>query len=129
MPKMKMDRDFTIRSTVGHTLGFKAGKEMAVPPVLVNECLKYGAVYCEGEKAPKQCKSKKSSPDGDDRVAAVANAMESIFVRNDREDFTGSGSPDLKALSLEAGFKVDVKERDKAWEEFTKDKNVEPSNV
>lgn len=131
MPKMKMERDFTVRTLTGPCLGFTKGEPKAVPPDLVSECLKYGAVLCEGEKAPEApAVSAKQDPAGDERKAAILNAMESMFVKNERGSFTGSGLPSKDALQEEVGFKVDVKERDALWREFEKTKNSSPeSNV
>ncbi len=129
MAKMKMERDFTVRTTVGPCLGFKKGKETAVPPNLVAECTKYGAVLCEGEEAPKMPKTDaKPEASKEEREVAILNAIESMFMKNERESFTGSGLPEKKALEAEVGFKVDVKERDALWRKFEKSKKPADSN-
>lgn len=42
MPIMTGDRDDVVRSTYGHTIGFKKGENVFVPPILEQACLDRG---------------------------------------------------------------------------------------
>ena len=115
--EVKFLRDRVITTTKGHTIRFKANEPKHIPVVVLEDCLQAGAVPTE-EAAVNEIKAEVSvmvAPQGEDRNAAITAKMREMVVRNQREDFTGQGRPDVRVLERELGFKVDARERDALW--------------
>lgn len=104
-----LHRSFTLASVMGHTVVFKKGEPVYVPPVLRAEAQAIGAIPVdepeeldEGAEPP--------IPVGVDRQEQVVAGILAIRGRNQREDFTAGGAPTVRALSKEVGFEVNGKE-------------------
>jgi hypothetical protein len=52
------------------------------------------------------------------RAAEINKAIEAMLDGTDKNDFTGDGKPDTRALSKRVGFTVSREERDEAWKPF-----------
>lgn len=63
--------------------------------------------------------------DTESRRQAIQEATQRIAVRNNRKDFGANGRPTVKALEAQTGFAVDVRERDRAWEDLTAKTNAQ----
>jgi hypothetical protein len=116
MPIFKLNRNFTLRSLYGHIINFKKDVPVYVPPILVNECVHIGAEQTDG--TPDVLGAEDVAVVAltyDERAARIFEALEKLVARNNREDFTASGLPQLKALERETGFSVDVNDRDTLW--------------
>lgn len=111
------NRDVTIRSTFGHTLGFKKGKPMFVPPVMRPEVQKYGVLPVDGEASYQEEVAKAKLPlTGIARVDAIQEAMAKMVLEDDAAtNFTATGLPQLERVSELVGFKVDSKERNRVF--------------
>jgi hypothetical protein len=48
-----------------------------------------------------------------------------MLGREVRDDFTGTGLPNLAALAKLTGFESDAKERNQVWEEFKTEQEYE----
>ena len=116
---MVLNRNFTHASVYGHAVRFVKDKPTVVPNVIVRECVALGAVRADGKDAVVEAKvSAKTAPENvDDRMDAVLAAIEVMTERNERNDFTGTGLPNLNALSKQVGFRVDKTELARVWQE------------
>lgn len=119
MPTFKLNRNFTLRSTLGHIINFEADKETHVPPALVKEALSIGAEEVGGKTKVLDDETPENViPSGDERNELIFKAMAALIEKNEREDFTGSGAPQVTAIEKIVGFDIDAKERDKLWVEY-----------
>lgn len=122
--ELTMHRNFTVRSTKGHTVRFEKGKPRTVPQAIVEECMLFGAVPAEPlpEVPDEEDTTPKTSAERDERIKAE---LRSMLARNDRDDFTSGGKPNTKKLEGRLGFRMTVQERDKLWDEVMQDAGAE----
>ena len=123
--EVKFLRDRVISTTKGHTARFKAGEPKLIPATILEECLQAGAVLTEeadalAVPAPEIVKP---NPNTSERRPAIVAKMREMVARNDRDDFTASGRPDVRILERELGFKLDARERDEVWAELELESN------
>lgn len=119
MPHYTLNRNYTLRTPSG-VLSFIKGEPTFVPKYMERDVVAIGGEIVEGE-APALLEPEKTlapSPVGDDRRKQIVTAIELIVERNDSGDFTGSGSPTVKAIERILGFDVDRGEVAAAWAEF-----------
>lgn len=114
---MTLNRDKTIASTLGHMITFTKDEPLPVPEVMVRTCAEYGAVRADGEDAIKEeVDETPAQPiDPGHRLEDVSKALETIVERNDSNDFTAAGIPNVKVVTKEVGYRVDRTEVIKAW--------------
>ena len=108
--KMVLNRDYRVASTMGYVFNFKKGEPRDVPELVVRECVDIGAEFVEDGARDEVFKE----PDKDTQPVApharrevIAKAVNTIFERNERDDFTATGNPKLNAVGAETGFKID----------------------
>lgn len=53
-----------------------------------------------------------------DEAVAIREALIRMVERNDEDDFTAAGAPNLKALAKETGFKVDKTQALEVWHQL-----------
>lgn len=128
MTRVVSNRPFTLRSTKGFTVRFsKAGEKKDIPNAILNEAMQAGILPVEdnaevtpedqGSKTdPKTPELSEGPKSATEREEKVREAVLTLVERNDSDDFTGTGMPQVGALSREAEFKVDSSERDAVWE-------------
>ena len=112
--KFTFQRDRTVESTLGHCIEFKKGVPTYVPPEL------HRTVYDMGgepsEPLAEETKQVVTAPEGATaRAEAIEDAIRILVDTNNRDDFTGNGSPQVKSLEALLGWKPDAAERDAAW--------------
>ncbi len=109
--KMKLNRNYRLASTLGHVLVFKKGEEVEVPDVIVREAVDIGAEFVEKEARDEVFAEPKVGPatpvNPKERQESIIAALEAIEERNNRDDFTATGNPTMKAIQDVAGFKID----------------------
>ena len=121
--KMVMDRDYVLRSTLGHILTFKKGKPKDVPAIMVETAAEVGAKRVDGEPAFAEPEAQPATPvDPAKRNKDVRAAIEAIVEKNARDDFTAGGTPKVAAVSRETGYKVDQTEVARIWAKYNEDK-------
>lgn len=108
--KMVLNRKYRIASTLGLIFNFQKDTPREVPALVVRECIDVGAEFVNKDDRAEYFKE----PEQDTQPVApgerrdvIAKAVDVIFERNDRDDFTASGNPKLKAIGDEVGFKID----------------------
>ena len=97
MPLMKMPRNWTVRTTSGHTIRFRKGVEVNVPddfPV-IEECRKYGA-----ERRT--------------RILTLLGEMRDNQAEH-RNHFTAASMPSIRYLQTALGFDVRADEIKDLW--------------
>jgi hypothetical protein len=123
--EMVMNRNFTVRSTLGHMITFEKGVPMPVPELMVRACGEHGATRVDGDDVfapPPEAPRQKQAVDPGERLADVRAAIERIIERNDVNDFTAGNSPKTPAVSKEVGYKVDYTEVTRAWQQLNEEK-------
>lgn len=55
--------------------------------------------------------------DSDERSEKILDVIKALVKRNNSDDFTGGGMPSHKSITAVLGWKVDVKEVKRVWEE------------
>lgn len=111
MPKMTLNRDFTLNTTKGHSIEFKKGVPTGVPPALYQDALQIGAVDADGkDPVIEDPKAPKVPVDPAERNPKIAEAIELLIEQNDRTDFTAAGAPKADAVGKLTGWKVSAKE-------------------
>jgi hypothetical protein len=121
MPEFTLNRNYTLRSTKGHIINFKKDVPVSVPGKLVADAVAIGAVAVDPQTPLPAGETDYVAPvvlTGADREAKIRAAFDAVLARNQRNDFTASGHPHVRAVSQLLGFDVDAKERDKLWQEF-----------
>lgn len=118
--KMTLDRNFTVRSTLGHMITFKKDEPLTIPAVMVRTCAEVGARRVDGvdAMAAEIVEAKSAQPiDPGHRLEDVRAAIERIVERNDVDEFTAGGTPKTAAITSEAGYKIDRTEVITAWKQ------------
>ena len=111
--KFTMSRDRTVVSKFGRSFDFVKGEPLHVPDMCWDEVQAAGAV--PEDELPVAEDPLAGVPQGAERAAAIAAAVEAMVLKGQRDDFTANGSPNAAVLSAACGFSVDAKERDLAW--------------
>lgn len=115
---MKLNRNYTLRSTLGHMLTFKKDVPMPIPQIMVYACAQIGAERVDGKEVFVEPEAPKSNPvDPGQRLNEVLAAFDGIVEKNDSRDFTASGIPKVSVMSKAVGYAIDRTEVMKAWEQ------------
>lgn len=117
---MVCPRDFTLRSTSGHTVTFKANVPTAVPDMLYAEALSFNIIPASGKAASQDLPAPQASVSvmGPLRDALIYNAIQTIVNRNQTEDFDGGGVPKIPSIAELSGVKLGAQERNKYWNNY-----------
>lgn len=123
MPYFTLHRNYTLRTTKGHTINFVKGMETWVPPMCVPDVVAIGAV-AKDEAVDVLGEEEKPvvSISPEERKAKIHAAFDTMLSRSERTDFTASGLPHAKKLSDLVGFEVANRERDTEWQAYTQAK-------
>lgn len=120
MPLFTLHRNYVLRTTKGHSVGFVKDTPTWVPPECVPDAVAIGATAVNGnvDVLPEEERpAVHLTPD--ERQDRLFEAFKSLIARNERGDFTGSGLPNAKKLSSIVGFEVTNLERNAAWMAYT----------
>ena len=112
MPDYVLNRNYTHRSLLGHSVEFKKGEPVGVPPILEKEVVAIGAQRVDGENPAvvEEIKKAEEVLSDDQRKEELYAAFDLIVERNDSGDFTAQGIPTVKAVEKIVSFNVDKKE-------------------
>ena len=119
MAEYVLNRNYTLRTLMGHSIEFKKGEPTFVPRIVEKDALAIGALPVDGE-TPNVLMSEELAPryTPDEQHELMIQAFEQIVARNDSKDFTGSGVPSVKAVERVCGFSIDRADLNAAWAEF-----------
>lgn len=123
MPQYTLNRDFVLRNTKG-VISFTKGEPTNVPSYMVMDAVAIGAEAVGAETPSLVPKDNvvPEAPQGDERQSQILTAISLLVEKNDASDFTGSGSPSVKAVEGVLGFDIDRSELVEAWKKFNADK-------
>lgn len=112
MPDYVLNRNYTHRSLLGHSVEFKKGEPVFVPPILEKEVVAIGAQRVDGENPAvvEEVKKAEEVLSDEQRKEELYAAFDLIVERNDSGDFTAQGIPTVKAVEKIVSFNVDKKE-------------------
>src|SRR5210317_1662944 len=119
MPEFTLHRNHLLRTTKGFTIKFEANKPVYVPPVAVPDAVAIGAqpIGQDVEVLPDE-KPVEVPLTITQRKERMFEAFKTLMARNERNDFTASGSPNAKKVAAMVGFEVSTNERNSLWDEF-----------
>lgn len=114
--RFQLNRNRVVTSLLGHSIEFKKGELVHVPKEMYQDVIAVGAIP---ETEIEEVVEKKAPVlTGAERKEVVFQAFTALVEKNEREAFTGNGSPHIRAVADIAGFPIDAKERDVLWAEF-----------
>lgn len=119
MPNYVLNRNYTLLSVNG-CVSFIKGEPTWVVPALEKEVIAIGAERVDGQTPDFLDPEKQAAaPLGPvERRDEILTAFQIIAERNDSKDFTGAGSPTVKAVEKIIGFDTDRSEIEGAWAEY-----------
>jgi len=118
------NRNVTVRTKLGHTIKFEKDVPKQVPDMVIGHCMEVGVVPVEDEYKPEE-PVPQSSPQGDPRIKEMMDAINVLRKRNERNDFTAAGKPDLRAMRGALGWAPDRQEVDKLYKKMLSDEASE----
>jgi hypothetical protein len=120
VPEYILHRDYLLRTTNG-VVSFEKDKPAWVVPAMERDAAQIGAQRVDGKDVDlleAAVAAPVAAPAGDDRAGQFYAAFELLIERNDSKDFTGQGSPTVKALEKILGFDVERGEAGEYWSAF-----------
>lgn len=125
MPNFVLNRNYSLRTLVGHIIDFKKGAVTYVPPACVKDAVAIGAVCPDGEVDVLDPEETVAVPlSVEERQEKIIAAFKVLEERAQRNDFTAAGSPTKAALIKELGFDSEKKEYEPLWVAYTAEKSV-----
>lgn len=120
MPNYVLNRNYTLRSVMGHTINFTKGAPTYVPPLVEKEVVAIGGEREDGKTLDPLIipQGGAQGVDPGERRSSILSAFELIVDKNDPKDFTGQGSPSVKAVERIVEFDTDRSEIAGLWAEF-----------
>lgn len=118
MPMFVLNRDYVLRTTKGHSISFKKGQPVFVPPVIERDAAAIGAECVDGEVKMLDDEEVVIELSPEDRREKIISAFRALETRNAREDFTGTGQPAVKAVEKLSGVDTDRTEIAALWDEY-----------
>ena len=124
MPFFKLNRNYALSTTKGHSVNFKKGERTWVPDAIVADALAVGAIAETPVDVLPEDKDKPVIIPAQ-RKELVFAAFEKLLLRANRGDFSASGHPHPRKLEEILGFDVPQRDRELLWEEYNKMKSEE----
>lgn len=119
MPLFTLHRNYILRTTKGHSIGFRKDEPVWVPPECVPDAVAIGAAPVDADV---DVLGDEDTPvvhlTPEQRQQKLFDAFKTLTARNERGDFTGSNLPHTGKLTELCGFEVTRRERDTAWQAF-----------
>ena len=117
MREMYMGRDYTLRTTKGHTLRFEKMKPRPVPKAVEDEAMRFGAIPKDAgdlvDEQSREDEANKKQGSDEPRELQLRNAIEQMIADNAREEWNASGRPKTDALAKRTGLdNISAQERD-----------------
>lgn len=128
------NRNIVVRSAKsGMSVKFVRDVPTYVPPVMHAEVMEKGIMpidakgkIIEQEEVGKLVEIHEplivlAPEDSDERSERILDVIKALVKRNNSNDFTGGGIPSHKSITAALGWKVDVKEVKRVWEEHRRE--------
>lgn len=116
--KLVLNRNYVLRSTLGHSISFRKGVPTHVPPIMHAAAIAIGAVPEDGSdpNVLVDAPAPSGAPvDPVEREKAIRKAVENVVLRNERLDFTAAGVPTVGAVGDRLGWKPSAREIAQEW--------------
>lgn len=115
--KYVLNRDYTLRTLMGHCITFAKGEPTLVPPSVERDVIAIGGECIEQEKTDPLDPEKQAEKIYDDteREELLTEAFKVLIGRNESKDFTGAGVPNVKAIERLVPFDVERNEITALW--------------
>ena len=119
MPFYKLNRTHTHRSLFG-VVSFVKDEPTWVIPALEREIVAIGGERTDGEAVDPldPVVVDKVPLSAEDRESELRAAFDILIERNDSGDFTGAGTPTVKAIEKMVDFSTDRTEIDTSWSAY-----------
>jgi hypothetical protein len=112
--KMVLDRRATLRHLSGQSVTFEPGVPVGVAPQLVKSAIGMGAKVVDGvtpnllDEEPTPVN--RGPIDPDERMQEITEVVAQMIERNDRDEWTGTGTPNVQRVTELLGYKVQKNE-------------------
>lgn len=128
--KMVLDRRATLRHISGQSVQFEPGVPIGVAPQLVKTAIGMGAKMVDGntpDLSEDQPTPVNRGPiDPEERMEEIVEVVEKMIDRNDRDEWTGTGTPNVQRVTELLGYKV---QKDEVVDAFAKARAVGEEEV
>ena len=121
MPIFKLNRNYVLRSKLGHSIAFIKGEPTHVPNELANECVHIGAEQLDGETIVTSDETIAPRKDFDELFGLMIESFKEIVMKNDPDDFTGQGIPKVAVIERMIGENLSKHQVVDAWQKFRSD--------
>jgi|ADGO01.1.fsa_nt_gi hypothetical protein len=123
MPVMMVSpRDYTLRTTSGHVIAFKANVPQLVPDVVVSDAMAVNILPCEGKAVdndrPADGVVKMPALPSTLRDALVLTVIDQLVRENDTANFNAGGQPKLAVVNELTGVRLSSGELSKYWDRY-----------
>lgn len=121
MPQYTLNRNYVLRSVLGHSVSFSKNIPTFVPSIIEREALSIGAERVDGARPDMldpEPPAQRPPMTPDDVRQQIKTAFALIVERNDPKEFTAAGVPMVKAVEKLIGFDVDRSDVIEAWAEY-----------
>lgn len=119
---MVAPRNYTLRTTSGHTIKFRADVPQEVPDNIINEALAVNILPVDNNALKVRDATangvQKVSIGGALRSALVLRALADIARENDSANFDGGGRPKTNVVNDRCGLGITAKERSDFWDQY-----------
>lgn len=120
--EMIAPRNYTLRTKLGHTIRFEAGKGKLVPDAAVSEALAVNILPVENSDLNTADMSgvgvQQVVIGGPLREALLITTIADLVKENNGENFDGGGRPKVAVLNQRTGLSLSAKERADGWDKF-----------
>lgn len=128
--KMVLDRRATLRHISGQSVQFEPGVPIGIAPQLVKTAIGMGAKMVDGntpDLSEDQPTPVNRGPiDPEERMEEIVEVVEKMIDRNDRDEWTGTGTPNVQRVTELLGYKV---QKDEVVDAFAKARAVGEEEV
>lgn len=112
--QMVLDRRATLRHITGQSITFEPGVPIGVAPQLVKSAISMGAKMVDG-KTPDLSEDEaapinRGPVDPEERMEEITEVVAAMIQRNDRDEWTGTGTPNVQRVTELLGYKVQKNE-------------------
>ena len=112
--QMVLDRRATLRHITGQSVTFEPGVPIGVAPQLVKSAISMGAKMVDG-KTPDLSEDEaapinRGPVDPEERMEEITEVVAAMIQRNDRDEWTGTGTPNVQRVTELLGYKVQKNE-------------------
>ena len=119
---MKAPRNYTLRTTSGHTIHFKVNQPTMVPDDVVAQAMALNIIPVETSDLKNIDESGKGIPNvvitGILRDALAIRTIEELVKENDTTNFDGGNRPKVNVINERSGLALTATERNAYWEKF-----------